>query len=87
MQNLEDVEFQNQQVEACNKLSKSDLTKVRFDIKIADLGYAKTLEPGTLSKSKVGTDMLYAPELLKGSYDHKIDVWGIAHIFYILIAR
>ena len=31
--------------------------------------------------------MLYAPELLKGSYDHKIDVWGIAHIFYILIAR
>lgn len=63
------------------------MTKVRFEIKIADLGMAKTLEPGTYSNSKVGTEILYAPEVLRGVYDHKIDVWGIANIFYNLMTR
>ena len=31
--------------------------------------------------------MLFAPEVLRGVYDHKIDVWGIAHIFYNLLTR
>jgi serine/threonine protein kinase len=31
-----------------------------------------------------GTPLLEAPELLKEAYDHKIDVWGIANIFYNL---
>lgn len=65
----------------------SDLTKNKFEIKIADLGMARTLQAGNFASSHVGTDMLFAPEVLRGVYDHKIDVWGIAHIFYNLMTR
>ena len=62
------------------------LTEVRFQIKIADLGYARELTHGTFANSACGTPLLVAPELiLRKFYDHKIDVWGIANIFYTLL--
>ena len=64
------------------------LTEVNFEIKIADLGMARTLSYGFHSESQVGTPGYYAPELIiKEYYDHKIDVWGIANIFYNLMTK
>lgn len=68
------------------KLMGKHLTDINFQIKIADLGYARELTHGEFANSACGTPLLVAPELLlKRVYDHKIDVWGIANIFYTLI--
>ena len=69
-----------------NKLEaqlKKRLQSCNFVIKIADLGYARKLLHGAFAESLKGTPLLYAPELIiKRIYNHKVDVWGIANIFY-----
>lgn len=62
---------------------KKRLDKCNFVIKIADLGFARELLHGAFAESIKGTPQLYAPELIiKRIYNHKVDVWGIANIFY-----
>ena len=52
-------------------MMQKPLNKVRFEIKIADLGMAKILVPGYNTTTNIGTDQLYAPEMiLKQCYDH-----------------
>lgn len=52
------------------------------------MGLAKKLLQGENTYTGVGTPLQHAPEvLIKKCYDHKIDVWGIAHIFYNLMTR
>ena len=50
-------------------LSKVDLTKENFIVKIGDLGFSKLLkDKDDVSNSYCGTPLNMAPELLNGSY-------------------
>lgn len=63
----------------------NSLEDTPFIIKIADLGLARQLKVDGHAESFLGTPQQYAPELFKKIYNHKIDVWGIANIYYIIL--
>ena len=88
LQRQEDRFYRTELAKRLEILMSKPLTEVNFEIKIADLGMARTLSYGFHSESQVGTPGYYAPELIiKEYYDHKIDVWGIANIFYNLMTK
>jgi serine/threonine protein kinase len=68
-----------------NKLMLKSLEDTPFIIKIADLGYARQLKVDGYAESFLGTPQQEAPELFKKIYNHKIDVWGIANIYYTVL--
>jgi serine/threonine-protein kinase ULK/ATG1 len=52
-------------------------------IKIADFGYSKVLESSDTAKSKCGTPLLMAPEVIQNKkYGHKRDVWAIGALYF-----
>ena len=64
----------------------NDLTKVDFQVKIIDYGLSKLLFNGMLADTPHGTIELIAPEVLDAGYDHRVDIWGVGVMFYMLIA-
>ena len=54
-------------------------------IKIIDWGCAKTITKKEKLHQADGTAYYIAPEVLKGDYDEKCDVWACGVIFYILL--
>lgn len=72
------------------ELKQMNLETDRFEVKIADLGYARELTTQVEGRatSFKGSPLMMAPEQLstywgRGSgYSHKIDVWAIGVIFY-----
>ena len=62
--------------------SKDDFSSLA----IIDLGVAITLPYGTKSKEQVGTLDFTSPEVFTNRpYDHKVDIWSIGIILYILL--
>ena len=60
-----------------------DLTKEKFEVKIADFGYSRELNRGEKSGSWYGSPLLMAPEsLFSLGYDHKVDVWALGIIYF-----
>lgn len=55
-------------------------------MKIIDYGLSKLLYNGMLADTPHGTIELIAPEVLDAGYDHRVDVWGVGVMFYMLIA-
>ena len=55
-----------------------------FEVKIIDFGIACELKHGKFMKQQCGTLELAAPEVLSSKYDHRIDVWGVGLIAYML---
>lgn len=55
-----------------------------LDIKLADFDTA-TVFKGTNIKQMLGTPLYMAPEILKGSYNEKCDLWSCGIILYILL--
>lgn len=45
------------------------------DLKLIDFGLSKHFEVGEHLSEKVGTPYTVAPEILKGSYNEKSDMW------------
>ena len=56
------------------------------EIKIIDFGLSKKFNPNEKMKSILGTAFYVAPEVLKGSYDEKCDVWSIGVLTFILLS-
>ena len=58
-------------------------------IKLIDFGLSQTFEDPKIGKvrmkAKVGTPYYIAPEVIRGDYDEKCDVWSMGVILYILI--
>ena len=61
-----------------------DLTKADFEVKIIDYGLALPVKLGELAQTPCGTVNLIAPDQLKPGYDHRVDVWGLGLIAYML---
>lgn len=64
------------------------MEKEEFQIKIADLGYSRSLRDDERAITGCGTPLQMAPELLflKG-YDHKVDVWALGALYYTLLTN
>ena len=57
-----------------------------FEVKIADLGFARRLDHDSLAATRLGTPLVMAPEVLEGNkYDHSADVWSLGCIFYEML--
>ena len=54
-------------------------------IKVIDFGMSKRLDHNKLLTEKVGTAYYISPEVIKGKYDEKCDIWSAGVILYILI--
>ena len=67
------------------KLKAIDIIESKMQVKIADLGLARQLLKEDLTESDVGTPLTKAPEVGKGLYDHKVDVWSLGIIYYELL--
>ena len=59
---------------------------IPFQVKIADLGFARKLQEGDLASTRLGTPLVMAPEVLDGNkYDHTADVWSLGCVFYEML--
>ena len=50
-----------------------------------DFGLSKHFELGESLVQKVGTPYTVAPEIIRGSYDEKCDLWALGVITYLLL--
>ncbi|KAK6589771.1 calmodulin-domain kinase 1 [Cryptosporidium xiaoi] len=56
------------------------------DIKIIDFGLSTFFQQNTKMKDRIGTAYYIAPEVLRGTYDEKCDIWSAGVILYILLS-
>ncbi|KAI5061462.1 hypothetical protein GOP47_0023967 [Adiantum capillus-veneris] len=52
---------------------------------LADFGLAATLAPGETLCDCVGTPRYQAPEVIKGCYDHRADIWSLGVVVHVLL--
>ena len=55
-------------------------------IKVIDFGTSMVFDPGMRMKQTYGTPYYIAPEVIRGSYDAKCDMWSCGVILYILLS-
>jgi len=68
-------------------LANVDLTKTRFEIKIADFGFSKKLKSkDQINRTICGTPLYMAPQVVqKQMYSYKADIWSIGVILFELL--
>lgn len=55
-------------------------------LKIADFGFARSLQPQGLAETLCGSPLYMAPEILQfHKYDAKADLWSVGTILYELV--
>jgi len=55
-------------------------------LKMIDFGLSKHFQFGEVHHEAVGTPYTVAPEVLKGTYDERCDIWAIGVIAYLLLS-
>ena len=55
-------------------------------IKVIDFGLSQIISPAKRLKTKVGTAYYVSPEILKGDYTEKCDIWSAGVILYIFLS-
>lgn len=56
------------------------------ELKMIDFGLSKHFQYGEVHHEAVGTPYTVAPEVIRGEYDERCDVWGIGVITYLLLS-
>jgi calcium-dependent protein kinase len=56
------------------------------ELKMIDFGLSKHFKCGEVQNEAVGTPYTCAPEVLRGSYDEKCDIWAIGVIAFLLLS-
>ena len=62
-----------------------DSMKPEADIKLIDFGLSRKYDKEQKMHSILGTPYYVAPEVLKGEYDEKCDIWSIGAVTYLLL--
>ena len=52
---------------------------------IIDFGTAQKFVPGTFMTQPFGTPNYMAPEVIKGCYSEKCDLWSVGILMYVLL--
>jgi len=73
-------------LKAENWLLANDGPVEKQQLKLADFGLAKRLHPGDFAKTKAGSPYYVAPEVLKGKYNDRADVWSLGVIMHMLLS-
>ena len=55
-------------------------------LKLIDFGLSKHFEHGEVQHDAVGTPYTVAPEVIRGTYDAKCDIWAVGVITYLLLS-
>ena len=55
------------------------------ELKMIDFGLSKHFEMGDMQHEGVGTPYSVAPDVIKGHYDERCDVWSVGVIAYLLL--
>jgi len=55
-------------------------------LKLIDFGLSKHFASGELLHDRVGTPYTVAPEVIKGVYDERCDLWGVGVLTYLLLS-
>ncbi|MCQ2821526.1 MAG: protein kinase [archaeon] len=58
----------------------------KLEVKVIDFGMGKHFKDTSSMVERVGTSYYIAPEVLKGKYDEKCDIWSCGVILYILLS-
>lgn len=56
------------------------------ELKMIDFGLSKHFRYGEVQHEAVGTPYTVAPEVIKGSYDERCDIWAIGVITFLLLS-
>ena len=62
-----------------------DTTKKDAEIKLIDFGLSRKYDKEQKMHSILGTPYYVAPEVLKGEYDEKCDIWSIGAMTYLML--
>ena len=55
------------------------------ELRMIDFGLSKHFDKGEIQHDRVGTPYSVAPEVIRGSYDEKCDLWSLGVITYLLL--
>jgi calcium-dependent protein kinase len=56
------------------------------ELKMIDFGLSKHFQSGDIQHEAVGTPYTVSPEVIRGTYDERCDVWAIGVISYLLLS-